>query len=276
MKFWHGNVVLVTGASSGIGKSIAETLSCAGFTVYGTSRKCGKPTEIRNGEGAIYHLIKMDVRDGTSVSNAVQSIIEKETRIDILVNNAGIGIAGSIEDTSEDEMLSQFNTNLFGSMRVTRAVLPGMRSRRKGLIVNIGSVAGFVAIPHQAFYSASKAALESVTESLRMELKRFGVKAALIDPGDTKTEFSENRITVKALSGGSDYSVSSLSSIAKMERDERKGSSPESAARAVLRVISKKNPPSRTIVGFSYKLVYLLKKLFPSRLAEIIVGKMYA
>jgi NADP-dependent 3-hydroxy acid dehydrogenase YdfG len=145
-------IVLITGASSGIGKACFEHLSSKGFTVYGTSRKANLPPE----DG----LIQMDVRDDESVRRCVDYIVEKEGRIDVVVNNAGIGLAGAVEETSIEEAKNIFETNFFGVHRVCRVVLPIMRRQRSGLIVNISSIMGLIALPFQAFYSATKFALE--------------------------------------------------------------------------------------------------------------------
>ena len=155
-------VVLITGSSSGIGRACAELLAARGFRVYGASRRA---VEI-----PLVEPISMDVRDDASVRDAVAQVMAREGRIDIVVNNAGIAIAGAVEDTSIDEAREQFDVNFFGVMRVCRAALPALRNRQAGYIVNIGSIGGLVAIPYQGLYSASKFALEGLSESLRLEM----------------------------------------------------------------------------------------------------------
>lgn len=267
----NSKVVLVTGASSGIGQAIAELLSEKGMKVYGTSRKCDGGII----EKSQYYIVKMDVCDEVSVQNAVNMIVEREGRIDILVNNAGIGIAGAVEDMSHTECYKQMDTNFFGVLRMIRSVLPVMRKQKSGLIINIGSVAGFISIPYQALYSAGKYAVEAVTEALRAEIKPFGIKAALVEPGDTKTGFTRSRVIAQSLSGESVYKEASLRSIGKMEKDEQNGCSPEKVAKTVFKVICKNNPPVRTVVGFEYKLAYILKKLLPTSLVEKIITGIY-
>lgn len=275
MQSRYGNVVLVTGASSGIGKAVAERLANEGFRVYGTSRKAeGEQIVIaENASGGFLKLINLDVRSDESAHKAAAYVVEKEGSIDILINNAGFGISGPIEETTPKEAISQFDTNFFGMHRMVRNVLPGMRERGKGLIINIGSVAGLFALPYQAFYCASKFAVEAFSEALRMEVKDFGIKVCVIEPGDTKTEFTQNRYFCEA-SKDSAYKRSQRS-VEKMMQDEQNGPGPETIANIVVRLIKKKNPPVRVISGFSYKLLVFLKRLLPSRLVVYLVSKLY-
>lgn len=276
MQHNSGKVVLVTGASSGIGQSIAESLMEKGFRVYGTSRKaeCEKIIKAEHGSGFL-KMIPLDVCSEKSVQAAVSYILEREITIDILINNAGFGIAGSVEDTSPEEALSQFDTNFFGVIRMCRAVLPKMREQKDGLIINISSVAGLISVPYQSMYSASKAAIESMTEALRIEVKPFGVKVAMVEPGDTKTGFTAKR-QYTAASSSSAYSETFMRSISIMERDEQNGPPPNLIAAAVLRIINSKNPPIRIVAGLSYKTLVFLKRLLPSRFAEFVVSKIYS
>ena len=278
MKKNYGNVVLVTGASSGIGKSIAEYLKEMGCRVYGTSRKiigeCCNEIAVSDNGGFI-RMIRMDVCDEDSVKKAVNFVLEKEGRIDVLVNNAGFGIAGSVEDTSTEEALSQFDTNFFGVHRMCRNVAPIMRKQKKGLIVNISSVAGLISIPFQSMYSASKYAVEALSEALRIELKPFGVKVTLVEPGDTKTGFTGSRQVVKEANENSVYYEKFKKSVETMARSEMNGPDPIIVAKTVARVMRMKNPPIRKTVGFSYKTIVFLKRLVPSRFLSYVVGKLY-
>lgn len=268
-------VALITGASSGIGKATAELLTLKGVCVYGTSRKVHSFCEsVVLGEKQ-YKMLQMDVCDEQSIDRAVEYILRQEGRIDLLINNAGIGIGGSVEDMSMEEVYQQMDTNFFGYVRMIHRILPDMRAKRSGKIINIGSAAGFFSIPYQAYYSSSKYALEALTEALRMEVKPFGVKAALIEPGDTRTGFTKNRVLARALSGNSAYQEVARRSIGKMEKDEQNGGGPEKVAQAVWKTVQHKNPPIRTIVGGQYKLLYVLKKLLPAAWVEAILGAMY-
>jgi len=275
MESRYGKVVLVTGASSGIGKAIAERLANEGFRVYGTSRKAeGEEVIIEEtASGGFFKLINLDVRSNESAQKAAAYVTEKEGSIDILINNAGFGISGPIEETTPEEAISQFDTNFFGMHRMVRSVLPGMRERGKGLIINISSVAGLFALPYQAFYCASKYAVEAFSEALRMEVKDFGIKVSLIEPGDTKTGFTQNRYFCEG-SKHSAYKRSQMS-VEKMMRDEQNGPGPEIIANIVVRILKRKNPPVRVIAGFSYKLLVFLKRLLPSRLVVFLVSKIY-
>jgi short-subunit dehydrogenase len=274
----YGDVVLITGASSGIGRALAYSLSSKGFKVYGTSRKAA--LEFENDvattyeAGGFFKMLQLDVCCEESVRNTINYIKDREGRIDILINNAGFGIAGSVEDTSPLEALSQMDTNFFGTHRMCRGVLPIMRGQGKGLIINISSVAGLISIPYQSMYSASKYAIEALTEAMRLELKPFGIKVSMVEPGDTKTNFTDKRIYSKD-SANSVYKDYFKKSISTMEKDERNGPGPQKIVDAVIKIINSKNPPIRVIPGLSYKVITLLKKLLPSRLVEFVLGKIY-
>lgn len=275
LKKIYGDVVLVTGASSGIGKATAEYLSKQGFKVYGTSRKASFDNqEVYCSGSGFLKMIPLDVCSEESIKAAVDYIVKKEGTIGILINNAGFGIAGSVEDTTYEEAYSQFDTNFFGMHRMCRAVLPAMRSKRKGLIINISSVAGFIAIPYQSMYSACKYAVEAMTEALRMEVKPFGINTAMVEPGDTKTGFTGSRQYVKA-SADSPYKDNFIKAIRAMEKDEASGPEPDMVVRAVARIISSSNPPVRITPGFQYKLFALANRLVPSRLKLFVVSKLY-
>src|SRR5437868_7748992 len=191
------NVALITGASSGIGAACAAFLVQQGHRVYGGSRSAVSTAGVEP--------ITLDVSDDASVASAMETILAKDGRLDILVNNAGFGIAGAIEDTSIDEARAQFDVNFFGVLRMCRAVLPRMRQQKGGYIVNIGSIGGLIAIPFQGFYSASTFALEGFSEALRLEVRPFGIHVVLIEPGDHRTSFTQNRRSTAQPAAGSAY-----------------------------------------------------------------------
>jgi short-subunit dehydrogenase len=276
MKSIDGDVVLITGASSGIGKALAGYLSQKGYKVYGTSRQqTNDQAAVKNdGNSGFLKMIRLDVCSEESVKKAVNLVLETEGKIDILINNAGSGIAGAVEDTTAAEALTQFEVTFFGVLRMCREVLPGMRRQGKGLIINIGSVAGFFAIPFQSMYSASKYALEAMTEALRMETKPLGIRVVLVEPGDTKTGFTEKRQYVAAAKD-SVYWKRCSKSVTNMANSEQKAPEPKAILKVVERMINKKNPPVRIVVGFDYKLMALAKRLAPARLIEYIVPKLY-
>jgi NAD(P)-dependent dehydrogenase (short-subunit alcohol dehydrogenase family) len=199
-------VVLVTGASSGIGKACAERLFARGCRVYGTSRQAPRAlAQVRTSDLApMLRMIPLDVTSDASVDAAVGVVVACEGRIDAVVNNAGFGVAGAAELTTIEEAREQFETNFFGTVRVCRAVLPVMRQQGSGRILNVSSIAGRIGIPFQAFYSASKFAIEGFSEALRMEVAPFGVKVVLIEPGDFRTGFTAARRLARGASGQPD------------------------------------------------------------------------
>ncbi len=277
MKSCNDRVVLITGASSGIGKALAGYLSQKGYKVYGTSRRqiAASRTETKSSnESGFLKMIQLDVCSEESVKKAVKQVLETEGKIDVLINNAGSGIAGAVEDTTAAEALSQLDVNFLGVLRMCREVLPGMRRRGDGLIVNIGSVAGIFAIPFQSMYSASKFALEAMTESLRMETKPLGIRVVLVEPGDTKTGFTEKRQYVAAAKD-SVYWERCSKSVINMAKSEQKAPEPKTILKVVERLINRKNPPVRVVVGLEYKLMVFAKRLAPARLIEYIMPKMY-
>jgi NAD(P)-dependent dehydrogenase (short-subunit alcohol dehydrogenase family) len=182
-------VALVTGASSGIGEAAAHELLGAGFTVYGTSRRAAAGEER---DGVVF--LPVDVTDDQSVAAAVAEVLGQSGRIDVLVNNAGLGIAGAAEESSVEQAQALFDTNLFGAMRMTRAVLPQMREQGSGRVINLSSVLGLVPAPFGALYAASKHAIEGYSESLDHEVREHGVRVLLVEPGYTRTSFDANAI----------------------------------------------------------------------------------
>jgi NAD(P)-dependent dehydrogenase (short-subunit alcohol dehydrogenase family) len=179
----------VTGASAGIGEAAARSLIGAGFTVYGTSRNVVAGEER---DGVVF--LPLDVTDDDSVAGAVREVLDRSGRIDVLVNNAGLGVAGAAEESSIEQARALFDTNLFGSMRMTRAVLPHMREQGSGRIINVSSVLGFMPAPFMALYAASKHAIEGYSESLDHEVREQGVRVLLVEPAYTKTSFDTNAI----------------------------------------------------------------------------------
>jgi NAD(P)-dependent dehydrogenase (short-subunit alcohol dehydrogenase family) len=262
-------VVLVTGASSGIGRACAEHLAGSGYSVYGASR--------HPAAGSGVESIAMDVTDDASVRDAVACIIDREGRIDILVNNAGVALAGAVEDTTVHEARKQFEVNFFGVLRVCRAVLPTMRQQRSGYIVNIGSIAGLVAVPYQGFYSASKFAMEGLSESLRLEVSRFGIHVVLIEPGDHRTGLTANRIRTAASETNPAYRDRFSIAAARMEADEQNGPEPEAIARLLYRIVEKARPRLRYTAGpVPQRAAVWLKRLLPYSLVEKVIEFYYS
>ena len=254
-------VILVTGASSGIGRACAALLHEKSHVVYGTSRKPADETPWR--------MLRLDVTSDDSVKGAVARILSEQGRIDVVINNAGLVMAGAIEDTSLDEARLQIDTNLFGVVRVCKAALPAMRDKRSGLIINVGSLAGVVGLPFQGFYSASKFALEGLTEALRLEVAAFEIDAVIIEPGDIATSVVQNRVRVAASGAASPYRAAFETTVATFEKEETAGARPDVVARRVLSIIEGGRPAVRYSVGpIGQRLLSGLKPFLPSRWFE--------
>lgn len=262
-------VALVTGASGGIGQAIAKGLAQDGWLVYGTSRSVAAGA-VENLEGV--SMVRLDVTDDASVQSTVAMLIEREGRLDAVVNNAGNGIAGAIEDTTAQEAFAQFDANFFGVVRVCRAVLPHL-AQSQGVLINVSSVAAEMAIPYQAMYSASKAALEMLTQALRIEAAPLRVRVCSVLPGDTRTGFTAaRRVTAHV----SDHHAARLrKSLSRMEHDEQNGAAPDTVANVVRRLARRRNPPVRVTVGVSYKVLVFLKRLLPARTLNWALGLLY-
>jgi NAD(P)-dependent dehydrogenase (short-subunit alcohol dehydrogenase family) len=266
-------VVLVTGASSGLGLATARRLHARGYRVYGTSRGAAREAGA-SADG--FALLRMDVDDDASVAAAVAQIVAREGRLDVVSNNAGFGICGAIEDTSSQEALAQLETNFFGLHRVVRAVLPQMRRQRYGYVVNTSSLAGRIALPFQAFYSASKFAVEGYSEALRLEVRAFGIRVALIEPGDFRTGFTARRRFTQASGEASPYHAQMRRTVAIYERDEERGAEVDSVARLFVRIIETDRPRLRHVAGpFAQRLGARLKRHAPDALFERLLASTY-
>jgi NAD(P)-dependent dehydrogenase (short-subunit alcohol dehydrogenase family) len=265
-----GKVVLITGASSGIGKTCCESLAGLGMTVYGASRS------LRDGEDSNFKTLRMDVTDDASVGDGIRKIQERQGRIDVVVNCAGYGIAGAVEETSPQEAMAQFDTNFFGVHRVCRAVLPIMRQQKGGVIINVSSLAGLLAVPFQSFYSASKFAMEGMTEALRMEVRPFGIRVALIEPGDFKSEFPANRVNTTDSVKSNVYRELLERCVGVMREEEKNGKVPYPVARLVKKIIDDPSPRLRYTIGpLEERLGPKLKSILPYRVYEYLFMKHY-
>lgn len=194
-------VAIVTGSSSGIGYETALTLARNGFLTYATMRNLSKSDNIKsvtNKEKLPIRINQLDVTDDVSVNNAIRTIVSEAGRIDVLVNNAGYGLVGAFEDLSIQEIKDLYETNVFGVVRVTQAVLPTMRRQQSGIIVNVSSGAGIFGYPGGSSYVSTKFALEGLSESISYELESFGIKVVLIEPGFIKTNFGNSMVVAKS------------------------------------------------------------------------------
>jgi NAD(P)-dependent dehydrogenase (short-subunit alcohol dehydrogenase family) len=252
-------IVLITGASRGIGRATARQLLETGYTVYGTSRRPAQ-AEIDG-----IHMLALDVTDEESVRECVAQVQAEAGRIDVLINNAGYDIYGAAEDTTFEELVAQMDTNFYGVVRVTQAVLPLMRAQGGGKIINMSSIGGLVALPFNSAYAASKFALEGYSESLRYELLPFGIYVSLVEPGQVRTEtldesiistqqstvYPNDRITERARADGVTASLR-----------------PEQVAKAVLDIVQRERPGLRYAPGTQTRYVNALRRWLPWQLYE--------
>jgi len=255
-------VVLVTGASAGLGQACADHLDATGWTVVGASRR---GTSTGTWEGLV-----VDVDDDRSVRTGVDEVLARHGRIDALVAAAGWGLAGPVEDTPLQEAKAQVETNFWGVVRVVQAVLPAMRAQGGGRLVLMSSIGGIIGIPFQAFYSASKFALEGLGESLAYEVAPHGISLTLVEPGNFATDFTDSRRMVSAAAGDNPtYRAAFEKAVSLMERDERNGAAPMDVAIAVQKLLASRRPPRRVSVGKSGERVGLIaKRLLPFRIFQ--------
>jgi len=255
-------VVLITGGSSGIGRSIGEFLHSKGYVVYGTSRN---PERVLN---SVFPLVKLDVRNVDSIVLAISNIIDTSGRIDIVINNAGVGITGPLEEIPSEEIKNNFETNLFGPIEVMKAALPHMRSQKSGLIINITSIAGYMGLPYRSVYSASKGALELITEAMRMEVKTFGINITNVAPGDFATNIASGRFHAPLIKDSA-YEIPYGNTLKMMDEHVDSGSNPNEMAEAVYKIIQNPNPSIHYKVGmFMQKFSIVLKRILPDKVYE--------
>ena len=261
-------VYLITGASSGIGASAAELLLARGHVVYGAARRTDRLADL-TGKGL--RPLAMDVTDDAALVEGVDTILREEGRIDGLVNNAGYGEYGSLEDTPLDKARYQFEVNVFGLARLTQLVLPGMRARGSGRIVNVSSVGGRMGEPHGAWYHGTKFAVEGLSDSLRMEVKQFGIDVVVIQPGAIKTEW--NGIARKKLletSGDGPYAPLARKHAAFLADADNssQASEPTVVGKAIVKALLTRKPKTRYAVGGGAGSILFLRGLLSDRLFD--------
>jgi len=262
-------IVLITGATSGIGKETALLLASKGFLVYGTARNV-------EGKNLPFRLLPMDVRNETSIKEAVQQILTEVGRIDILINNAGVGITGAVEELPSEQLHNVFATNLYGAIAVIQQVLPAMRAQGSGRIINIASIAGYMGLPFRGAYSASKGALLLMSEALRMEVKQFGIEVTTISPGDYATDIASRRYHTPA-NENSPYAEVYAKQLQLMNEHVDSGGDPKEMADKILKVINTKHPKVHYKQGsFLQKFSIVLKRLLPSKRYEKMLMKHYS
>ena len=260
-------VILITGVSSGFGKKTAELLAKNGHIVYGTIRSsCEVDPAIK--------VLTMDLMKKDSIFQAVEEVIQNEGRIDYLINNAGMHLGGPIEEAPTEFFSRQMETNVNGLVHILQATLPHMRKQGKGTIINFSSIGGLMGLPFQPFYSASKFAIEGLSEALRLELKPFNIKVVVINPGDFHTSNTANRTNITVTGGP--YETQFNKSLAQIEKDENGGWDPNIVAKKMVEIVECKNPKNRYIIAsFDQKMAVVLKKILPIGLFSNILGSHY-
>lgn len=262
-------VVLITGGSSGIGKSIGEFLKSKNYKIYGTSRNPSKNTN------NTFPLLALDVTKQETILSVISEIMKAEGRIDILINNAGIGITGPLEETPDSEIKKAFDTNYFGPLNVIKAVLPVMRKQGGGLIINVTSIAGYMGLPYRGIYSATKGALELTTEAYRMELRGSNIKMTNVAPGDFATNIAAGRYHAPVLED-SPYNKAYKNTLKLMDLHVDEGKNPLVMARVIYKIIQKNNPRGHYRVGdLLQKFSVVLKRILPDKIYEKILLKHY-
>ncbi|APY07399.1 short-chain dehydrogenase/reductase [Winogradskyella sp. J14-2] len=262
-------VVLITGGSSGIGKSVGEFLQQKGFKVYGTSRN---PKHYPNSK---FPIVALDVTKPETIWSCIAEVLKQESRIDVLINNAGAGITGPVEEIPDAEIKRNFETNFFGPINVIKATLPAMRAQNSGLIINITSIAGYMGLPFRGIYSASKGALEIITEAFRMELKDFNIEMTNVAPGDFATNIAAGRYHAPVLED-SPYKEKYGHSLKTMDEHVDEGGDPKEMAEAIFRIIETKSPKIHYKVGaFMQKFSIVLKRVLPDKIYEKLLMNHY-
>ena len=261
-----GKIAVITGASSGIGYAIAQALNEKGVKVYNISRKDCNKVEFAGDYNA-------DVNESEKIEEILADIINKEGKIDIFINNAGFGIGGAVEFATKESIYKQIETNLSAVANLSRLAIKHLKESR-GNLINICSVGGIIPLPYQATYSATKAGVDVFSRALANEVRAEGVKVSVVLPGDTKTGFTKARVIENEVADPKEREKITKS-IAKFEKDEEKGKSPQTVARVVVKLLKKKRPPLRVTVGLGYKAIVFLPRIVSTKFANWVVRKLY-
>lgn len=266
-------VVLVTGASSGFGKDYVEQLLARGHTVYAAARRVDRMADLKD-QGA--HVLSMDVTDDADVKAGVAKLIQEQGRIDVLVNNAGYGGYGMVEAVSMDEAHFQFEVNVFGPARLVKEVLPTMREQRSGTIINMSSVVGKVSSPMIGWYGASKQALEGWTDALRAEVKGYGIKVVLVEPGAVKTGFEE--VAMKQLATvdhPAEYQANVDAFTNRFRKNYAAAPGPDAVVKSLVKAAESPNPKTRYVVGTDSKMAMTMTALLSDRAMDNVMRSLY-
>ena len=271
--------LVITGGSSGIGKATASLFCERGWRVFELSRHGAKESKVESRKtatlkatGEIIH-VTCDVCSEESCRTAVSEVLRQTDRIDVVISNAGYGISGPIEFTEIADAEHQMDVNFMGAVRFTQAVLPQLRRQRYGRIIYTSSVAGVLAVPYQAFYSASKAAINAMAMALANEVREFGITVSVLMPGDVSTGFTDAR---RKSTAGAEVYRHSEQAITAMEKDERGGMEPRKMAALFYHIATCRNPRPQYVGGLLYRTFCFLNNILPTRLVNRIEGKMYS
>ena len=269
----NNKVAVITGASSGIGSAAALSLLSQGFTVYGAARRIDR-LEALASQGV--KPLALDVTDAKSMQDGIANVLASSGRIDVLVNNAGYGSYGAIEDVSQEEAKRQFDVNVFGAMELTKLVLPQMRKEGSGRIINISSVGGRAVGPFGGWYHGTKFALEALSDSLRMELKPFGIDVVVVEPGGIKSEFLDIAASgLQATSGNGPYADRVKSMLASFTNPRMMSmqSPPQIIADVIARAATVKKPKTRYVAGFGARPLVTLRRLLSDRAFDSLISR---
>ena len=262
-------VILITGASSGMGKSTAQDLIKAAHIVYCVARSVDKMKDLEMLGG---HVMKMDVTDEENIDSVVKKIIEEQGRIDVLWNNAGYGLYGPVEELPMERVQQQFEVNVYGVARLTQKVLPYMREKRDGLIINTSSMGGKIYTPLGAWYHASKHAIEGYSDCLRIELKAFNIKVVVLEPGVIDTGFTQGvRDNFSFESKNGPYKEVVNAYIKAMDNPPMKGSNPKVISKTVQKIINARKPKTRYVAGQGGKFLIALRNIFGDRVYDALM-----
>ncbi len=265
----NNKVVLITGASAGIGKATALHLIAQGHTVFGAARRVDAMQDLVAAGG---HALALDVTDEAAIQTVVAQVLAEAGHIDVLINNAGYAVYGSVEDVSLEDARRQFEVNLFGVAALTKAVLPGMRARRQGTIINVSSVGGKIYTPLGAWYHATKHALEGWSDCLRLELKQFGIDVVIVEPGAIRTEFTEvmNDPMLERSAAGpyAAFAKTVVDASKKTYENASRASGPEVVAKTIAEAIAAHKPKTRYATGAFSSTILTLRKLLSDRMFD--------
>jgi NAD(P)-dependent dehydrogenase (short-subunit alcohol dehydrogenase family) len=269
-------VAIVTGASSGIGEATARHLRRLGYRVYAAARRVDRMAPLRE---AGIDVAAVDVTDDNSLTAFVERVVAEAGRVDVLVNNAGYGSYGAVEDVPLAEARRQFDVNVFGLARLSQLVLPHMRARRAGRIVNVSSIGGKIHEPLGGWYHATKFAVEGLSDSMRVELAPFGIDVIVIEPGAIKTEWggiaAESALSVSGMTAYADQAAMVANLLNAAESNPRLISSPDVVARAICRAVTARRPRTRYAVGAGAKPILLLRRLLSDRAYDRLTVRMF-